>query len=270
MKIDPAMSRPGVPQVVYQDDGLLALMKPAGLLVHAVPVRGAKAARTARTGRSTEPTLADWLRDNYPEVKKVGDDPETRPGLVHRLDKDTSGIMLVARRQPDFEYLKGLFQNRQVRKTYLALCWGSAKSDRGTIRAPIGIKPGTIRRSIHSNKMAKPAETEYEVVARAAVVDARDGRGHSEKIHTSLFRVMPLSGRTHQIRVHLASIGHPVAGDALYGPRRPALDAPRLMLHALALEFERRPGERLRLEATPDKAFAGFLERCGYPQWWGS
>jgi 23S rRNA pseudouridine1911/1915/1917 synthase len=233
------------PQVIYKDEGLLALVKPAGLLVHAARADG-------------EPTLTDWLRANYPEVKNVGDDPETRPGLVHRLDKDTSGIMLVARKQEDFEYLKGLFKGKGIRKTYLALAWGHAEEERGTITAPIGIKSGTTKRSVRSDKMVKPAETDYEVVKQAVAPEDAD-------IQTSLFKVMPRTGRTHQIRVHLASIGHPIVGDPLYGPRKPRLAAPRLMLHAAVLEFERHPGKRLRLEAAPDTAFTDFLVRCGYP-----
>jgi 23S rRNA-/tRNA-specific pseudouridylate synthase len=107
--------------------------------------------------------------------------------------------------------------------------------------------------------MAKPAETDYEVLARAEAPE-------DESISTSLFKIMPRTGRTHQIRVHLASIGHPVVGDPLYGPHKPRLEAPRLMLHALSIEFERRPGERLNLEAGPGEIFLDFIVRCGYPQ----
>ena len=189
----------------------------------------------------------------------MGDDPETRPGLVHRLDKDTSGIMVIARTQADFEYLKNLFKEKKVQKTYLALGWGHAKTDRGDITAPIGIKSGTTKRSIHSAKMSKPAETHYEVLGRARAPE-------DKKVLTTLFKVQPRTGRTHQIRVHLASIGHPIAGDSIYGPRQPGLEAPCLMLHALAIEFERRPRELLNLECAPPPAFAGFLARCGYPQ----
>jgi 23S rRNA pseudouridine1911/1915/1917 synthase len=240
------------PIVVYEDEGLLALVKPAGLLVHSAPVR--------KEGNKIEqPTLVDWLRAHYPEVGKVGDEPLTRPGLVHRLDKDTSGIMIVARKQPDFEYLKNLFKEKSIRKTYLALAWGHAKQDRGTISAPIGIKSGTTKRSIRSSKMAKPAETDYEVLDRA------QAKG-DEGVLTTIFKVFPRTGRTHQIRVHLASISHPIVGDPLYGPRRPRLASPRLMLHALAIEFERRPGERLNLEAAPGEDFMAFIKQCGYPQ----
>lgn len=240
------------PTVIYEDEGLIALVKPAGLLVHAAPVR-------ADNEKAGQPTLVDWLRARYPEVGQVGDDPGVRPGLVHRLDKDTSGIMIVARRQEDFEYLKSLFKEKNIQKTYLALGWGHAKKDRGEITAPIGIKSGSTKRSIRSSKMVKPAETDYEVLGRAQAPE-------DESILTSLFKVLPRTGRTHQIRVHLASIDHPIVGDPLYGPRKPRLVAPRLMLHALAIEFERRPGERLSLEAAPDDTFSSFLARCGYPQ----
>jgi 23S rRNA pseudouridine1911/1915/1917 synthase len=240
------------PKVVYEDKGLVAIVKPAGLLVHDAPVR-------PDHEMSGQRTLVDWLRLHYPEVNKVGDDPVTRPGLVHRLDKDTSGIMLVARRQEDFEYLKNLFKEKKIQKTYLALGWGHAKQDRGEIIAPIGIKSGTTKRSIRSTKMVKSAETDYEVMGRGQAPE-------DETVLTSLFKVMPRTGRTHQIRVHLASIGHSIVGDPLYGPRKPRLVAPRLMLHAASIEFERRPGERMSLEAAPDEVFGAFLVRCGYPQ----
>lgn len=240
------------PKVIYEDEGLIALVKPAGLLAHAAPVR-------QDHKRAGEPTLVDWLRARYPEICQVGDDPVVRPGLVHRLDKDTSGVMIVARRQEDFGYLKDLFKTKNVRKTYLALGWGHAQKDSGEIIAAIGIKSGSTKRSIHSSKMSKPAETDYEVLGRARAPE-------NETALTTLFGVMPRTGRTHQIRVHLASIGHPVVGDGMYGPRRPPIVAPRLMLHALSVEFERRPGERLNLEAAPDDIFSSFLVRCGYPQ----
>lgn len=261
------------PKVIYEDKNFLAVCKPAGLLVHKV--------RSMKHG-TKEPTLVDWFLTRYPEIKKVGDNPEERPGIVHRLDRDTSGVILVARNQKFFDYFKFLFQSRQVVKTYLAVVYGvpgsetsngawrksnksevlspGAPKDRyGVINLPIGIKSGTTKRSVHSEKDAKTAETEYKVLK----VFEREGEKYS------LLEVKPKTGRTHQIRVHLASIGSPVVGDPLYGRKKQPDWAKRLMLHALALEFnlaDGKPachrhakalaGRRIKIEAEPPTEFA--------------
>lgn len=223
------------PEVIYGEKDFLVLSKPSGLQVH-----GARVA-PGKKSRPHEPTLVDWLIGHYPEVKTVGDDPALRPGIVHRLDKDTSGIMVVARTQGAFDHLKSLFQKHEIKKAYLAVVQGIPKEKRGTIDAPIGIRSGTLKRSTRSAKMAKPAVTEYRVIKTAG--------------DSSLLEVVPKTGRTHQIRVHLASIGHPVAGDRLYGPRRNNLAADRLMLHAFSLEFTAPDGRRMRFEAEPPEGF---------------
>src|SRR6266436_109346 len=130
------------PKIIHEDKNFLVVNKPAGLLVHGVKVKNPGP-------RTAEQTLVDWLLKNYPEVKTVGDDPAMRPGIVHRLDKETSGVMLVARNQKTFEYLKSLFQAGQIRKTYLALVLGKTPRD-GIIEKPIGIRNGTLKRSVNS------------------------------------------------------------------------------------------------------------------------
>ena len=143
------------PKVVYEDKNLVVLNKPAGLLVHEVKVR---------TVTKSEPTLADWLVKHYPSMKKVGDDPKLRPGIVHRLDKDTSGVMLAAKTKKSFEYLKSLFQKREVRKKYLAVVWGRVEREGGRIDAPIGIKTGSVKRKVRSGKLEKEAVTDYKTL----------------------------------------------------------------------------------------------------------
>jgi len=229
------------PKIIYEDKGFLVLNKPAGLQVHA-----AKIARGAGDAREQEPTLVDWFVKNYPEVKTVGDDPELRPGIVHRLDKATSGIMVVARDQKTFQYLKSLFQSHEIKKTYLATVIGQPKEKQGVIDVPIGIKSGTLKRSVRSAKMAKAAITDYKVL-KTFVRDGADGK----EAKFSLLEVSPKTGRTHQIRVHLASIGHPVVGDHLYGPKKQPAWAGRLMLHALSIEFTAEDGKRMKFEAEP-------------------
>ena len=128
------MDNPIIP-VIYEDENILAVNKPAGLLVHGVI-------------NNKEKTLVDWLLKKYPEVKNVGDAPEIRPGIVHRLDKDTSGVILICRNQNFFKYAKNLFQEHKIKKKYLALTYGEIKPKSGIIEKPIAIKSNTIKRTV--------------------------------------------------------------------------------------------------------------------------
>lgn len=161
-----------------------------------------------------------------------------RPGIVHRLDKDTSGVMLVARNQKAFEALKELFKSRRVEKTYLALVVGLPNKKSGVIDAPIGrsIRAPVKRSAGASARGARQAVTNYRLL---------------EKLGTySLLEVKPKTGRMHQIRVHLASIGCPVAGDQMYGGRKTLVAGlDRQFLHASRLEFSYPEGHRLRFES---------------------
>lgn len=214
--------------VIYEDKNFLALYKPAGVLVHPIKTKNYKL-------KTNEPTLVDWLLKHYPEVKKVGDDPEARPGIVHRLDKDTSGVILVARNQKYFDYLKKLFGEHQIKKTYSALVHGRLEPRVGVIKKPILLKSGTIKRTVWRGRMEKEAITEYKV------------KKYFKDF--SLVEVYPKTGRTHQIRVHLASIGYPIVGDSLYGPKKNSLGLNRHFLHAASLEFNSARGKRIRLDA---------------------
>jgi len=263
------------PQIIYEDKNFLAIDKPAGLLVHPAKskIKNQKSKIFEKSG--SESVLTDWLLKRYPEIKKVGDDPENRPGIVHRLDRETSGVMIVAKNQEYFEYLKSLFKNRQIKKTYVALLWGDVKPETGVVDKPIGIKDGTVRRSVHSAKMKKEAVTKYRVMRyfelkTAAFGEPRVGR-ENLKLKTygvgvfSLVEVEPLTGRTHQIRVHMASIGHPVLGDKIYGPRKASYSTGRLMLHALSLEFVSTDGQMIKLEAGLPDDFNESMNRLELP-----
>lgn len=230
------------PQIIYEDENFMAVNKPAGLLVH--EARSTK--HVSADGLvPREPTLVDWLIKKHPEIRAVGDDRETRPGIVHRLDRETSGVMVVAKNQKYFEYLKSLFQKHLIKKLYLALVFGELLPESGTIKKPIGLKSGTTKRSVHSTKFLKDAETYYKVVGRFPGF--------------SLVEVSPKTGRTHQIRVHLASIGHPVVGDSFYGPKKQPERVTRLMLHALSVEFAAAEGKMLKIEAEPPRDFNEFI-----------
>ncbi|HEU4320800.1 MAG TPA: RluA family pseudouridine synthase [Acidimicrobiia bacterium] len=220
--------------VLYEDDDVVVVDKPAGMVVH------------PGSGRSTG-TLAAGLIHRYPEVEGVGSND--RWGLVHRLDKDTSGTILVARTQGAFEKLVADLRRRNIGRVYLALVEGSMGSPTGTIEAPIGRDPTrpTRRAVTHTGKHAR---THYEVVRYFEMSDA------------TLIEVTLDTGRTHQIRVHLSAIGHPVAGDRTYGATRRDLNSPRTFLHASRLEFDHpRTGDRISVKAPLPADLAGVLDR---------
>jgi 23S rRNA pseudouridine1911/1915/1917 synthase len=237
------------PEVIYEDKNFIAVNKPAGLLVHRADVRR----RVSDIGSSVEPTLVDWLLKMYPEVRSVGDNPEIRPGIVHRLDRDTSGVMVVARNQKYFEYLKSLFQNHLIEKTYLAIAFGKITPKADEINKPISLRNGSVKRTVHGGRLTKNAVTQYKVLKYL-----KDSEGRE----FSLVEVKPKTGRTHQIRVHLSSIGHPVVGDFLYGQKEQPSWVNRLFLHARILGFPSSDGARVRLETEPPPEFADLFQRA--------
>ena len=198
--------------IIYKDKDLLVVNKPAGLLVHP-------------TKFSNEPTLTDELLKKYPEIRGVGEDP-MRPGIVHRLDKDTSGVVLVARNPHYFSYLKNLFQTHEIKKSYLALVVGLLEGN-GVIDKAIGLRPGTTMRSVYAKKMKmiKPAVTKWEAIKQFT---------KNNQVFT-LVKLTPETGRTHQIRVHMAYIHKPVVGDYIYGPKKSPISFHRQALHAARL-----------------------------------
>ncbi|HVC35751.1 MAG TPA: RluA family pseudouridine synthase [Chloroflexota bacterium] len=204
-------------EVVYENPDLLVLNKPAGLVVHPAPGHAAD-------------TLANALMARYPGLA-VGN--ASRPGIVHRLDKGTSGLMVVALSDRAYQDLIAQMKQRTVHKEYLALVHGTVGPERGVVEAPIG------RERQDRTKMAviaggRAARTTFRVVQRFPAF--------------TLLRLKIETGRTHQIRVHLAAIGHPVVGDLVYGPRQPALGLERPFLHAWHLGFH-LPGEEACLVA---------------------
>ncbi len=217
--------------ILYEDEEVIAVDKPAGLVVH--PGAGNAAG-----------TLANALLAHAPEAAGVGD--SLRPGIVHRLDKQTSGIVLMAKTQAAWLALQRQFKARTVNKVYLALCVGKVQPPHGMIARPIGRDPSN-RQRMAVVAGGRAAETRYDLGEVFTVAQAREAAGYGnftlqKGARYSFVRVRPATGRTHQIRVHLASIGYPIVGDALYGAtRRDALSralAPRHLLHAGELSFE--------------------------------
>ena len=197
--------------ILYEDDDLIAVDKPAGMVVHPAP------------GHETG-TLVNAILHHCPDLQGVGG--VQRPGIVHRLDKDTSGIILVAKHDRAHRHLQAQFKNRTIDKTYLALLIGQLEQREGRIDAPIGRHPRQRKRmAVTSAEKGREAITEFTVEAYYGT--------------TTLVAAHPLTGRTHQIRVHFASIGHPMVGDVVYGPRRDAYKLGRHFLHAHRLHFLR-------------------------------
>ena len=224
LEADPSV----VVDVVHEDPHLLVIDKPAGLVVH--PGAG------QRTG-----TLVQGLLARYPELAGVGGDPE-RPGVVHRLDKGTSGLLLVARTDEAHAALVAALAERKVHRRYRALVWGHVEAPRGLIDAPIG-RSTRERTRMAIDERGREARTRYEVVAR-----------YSAPVDLTELECTLETGRTHQIRVHLRSIGHPVVGDARYGGERQSVPLDRPFLHAERLGLDHPvTGEPLSFESPlPD------------------
>lgn len=220
--------------VLHEDPSVLVVDKPAGVVVH--PGSG-----------QTRGTLVAGLINRYPDIVGVG--TEDRWGLVHRLDKDTSGTIVVARTQPAYETLVSQLRKREITRTYSTLVEGQMTAPTGTIEAPIGRDPQRpTRRAVIPT--GKHARTHYEVVETFAESDA------------SLVRVRLETGRTHQIRVHMAAIGHPVAGDRTYGASRRDLGVPRTFLHASAVGLTHpETGESFEVSAPMPKDLSDVLDR---------
>ena len=194
--------------VVYESADIVVVDKPAGQLVHPTSEE--------RTG-----TLVNAMLWHYPEIAGVG--PEGRQGVVHRLDRGTSGLVMFGRTQRGLRSAQEQFREHQVWKTYVALVAGSLRPARGLIDAPVGRHPRDRTRMAVVRAGGRSARTQYEVL--------EDFDGYS------LLKVHPLTGRTHQIRVHLAAVGHPVAGDPTYGRGVADLGLSRQFLHATGLRF---------------------------------
>jgi 23S rRNA pseudouridine1911/1915/1917 synthase len=211
------------PEILYEDDSIIVVNKPSGLIVHAAHKE--TSAEDNERSYVGEKTLVEWLLHRYPELHTVGED-SIRPGIVHRIDRDTSGAMVVARTQKSYVRLKRQFQKREFKKTYRAFVYGKIKEERGIINKPLGRTRGSgSQRSVRDpHGTLREAQTVFHTLYTGG--------------EASLLEIFPKTGRTHQIRVHLAAIDHPVICDSLYARRRgPLLGFSRLALHAYSLSF---------------------------------
>jgi len=248
------------PIIIFENDDYIVINKPAGLIAHGGP-------------GITEPVLTDWLHARYPEIINVGDDP-LRPGLVHRLDKEASGLMVIAKNNKSFNYFKKQFQNRKVTKKYTALVYGNISKDEDVINFPIKrasdgykmaalpVSSGTIndknkpnnrdRGTLKAQDESKEAITEFSIIKRY--------------INYTLLDVKIKTGRTHQIRVHLFAYGHPLLGDPLYWTRKTKvknqkINLGRIFLVSRELSFKDPSGEKQSFSISLPKELEEFLQK---------
>ena len=235
--------------IVYEDEDLAVINKPAGMMVHA----GAGATDDARN----RGTLVNALLHHLESLS--GAAGELRPGIVHRLDKETSGLIVVAKNDEAHRKLSAQFAAREVKKKYVALVHGWVKKDSGTITQSISRDPVRRTRMTTRLKGGRAAVTHYRVARR---LDTKVGK-------FTLLDVKIDTGRTHQIRVHVAAMGHPVVGDTIYGAPRQAggksavISLPRNFLHAAELEFRHpRTGETIGLKSALPEELSEFLRKA--------
>jgi 23S rRNA pseudouridine1911/1915/1917 synthase len=234
-------------KVLYEDDDTVVILKPAGLIVHP-------------DGKTKEPAVTDWFLARYPHAAEVGE-PITqtngitisRPGIVHRLDRETSGALILAKTAASHAWLKEQFATRTVRKKYLAFVHGFLEDVYGVIQLPIGrsskdFRQWTAGRGVKGE--TRDAMTWYTVLERTKTA--------------SLIAAEPKTGRTHQIRVHMDAIHHPVIGDALYAPTRPSLFGfTRTALHAYLISWPKPNGEYVTVRSPLPADFIGAFEAMG-------
>lgn len=231
--------------IIFESEELVAINKPAGVMTHP-------------DGVNESVTVSDWFAARYPGSREVGETQRLvngteirRPGVVHRLDRDTSGVLVLAKTPEAHAFLKEAFQDREAKKTYLAVVYGVPKEQEGTIDFPIGRSRKDFRlRSAQPKAKGRMREavTHYRVLA--------DIGTHA------LLEARPETGRTHQIRVHLKAIHHPVVCDPLYAPNHPCdLGLSRLALHAYRLDLPQPGGSRLELAAPPPDDLAQAIAR---------
>ena len=220
--------------VIYEDSDLIVVNKPKGLVVHPAPGHA-------------DGTLVNALMYHCGDsLSGVGG--ELRPGIVHRIDMETSGLLIAAKNDFAHRHLSDQLKDRSLSRVYETIVRGSIRDDSGTIDAPIGRHPTDRKRMAVTQRNSRNAVTHYEVIARY------DGYTH--------LRCKLETGRTHQIRVHLAHIGHPVLGDMVYGMKKPELGLDSQCLHARRIKFiHPRTGERVELESSLPEYFTAVLEK---------
>lgn len=245
--------------ILLETDTYLVLNKPAGISVHP-------------DGKSDQMTVSEWVLEQYSETENVGEsfvvgDREIpRPGIVHRIDKDTTGCLIIAKTQEMFLHLKDQFQNQKVQKEYHACVYGSIGKDIGEIDEPIGRSTGDIRKwatGRFARGELRDAITDYQVLARLGLPEdiVRESTDHD--VYTYVV-CRPKTGRTHQIRVHMVALHHPIVSDPLYAKHREkALGFQRLALHAYQIGFTDLKGKEISVTAPFPEDFENARKQFG-------
>jgi 23S rRNA pseudouridine1911/1915/1917 synthase len=253
--------------IIYEDKDYVAVNKPAGLVVHA----DGKPAKDGDTVAKAE-VLTDWISEHFPETEGVGEPIVMtngatihRPGIVHRLDRGTTGVIVIAKNQKAHAHLKAQFQARTVSKKYFAFVYGEFEDKYGSINRPIGRSKKDFRKysaQRGARGEMRPAETWYTVVATRGGLD--DGTGRRSGSGYSFLEIEPKTGRTHQIRVHFKAVNHPIVCDALYAPDRPcALGFGRPALHSYSIEFIKMDGKPVTIIAPLPVDFVAACKELG-------
>jgi len=256
-------------KILFEDKNVLVIDKPSGVMVHS-------------DGKAKVKTIVDWILLNYPGLKNIGEpfiiereggkkEKIPRPGIVHRLDKETSGVLLIAKNQKTFLFLKEQFQTHKIKKVYRAFVYGYvsdpkaslATGKRGVINVPIGRSQKDIRAYTAGRGAREPlkeAITEYIILNKFTDIKNEDKKKEVEHQYTYI-EAYPKTGRTHQIRVHMRYINHPVVSDPIYrGAKDMSLGMNRLALHALLLTFALPSGELKTVEAPPPADFKKVIK----------
>jgi len=257
--------------ILYEDDDCAVVNKPPGLMVHP-------------DGRNPGPFLTDWVTARFPDAV-LADEPlqapdgtlTRRPGIVHRLDRDTSGALLIAKTAAGYASLKDQFRSKTILKKYLAFVWGEIKEEFGTITRPIGRNAGDFRRwsaqpgargeireaeTYWTRMWTGKSEVKQEEGSRENEETDEGSEGRTKKF--SLVLAEPKTGRTHQIRVHFLAVHHPIVCDALYAPKHPAaLGFRRLALHSRSIGFTTLTGKKLEIEAPVPQDFKDACASLG-------
>lgn len=235
-----------LPKVIFKGDEYLVIEKPAGLLVHETKI-------------SKEPTLVDWLVKKFPEIAKVADteslhrgDHTYRPGIVHRLDREVAGVMIVARTQSAFDHLKQQFKDHKVAKEYVALVYGTISQDEGTIDFEISRKAdkGIMAAHPFNSGKGRPALTKFEVLRRFT--------------NATLVKIKLETGRTNQIRVHFNALNHPLVGDKVYKQNKfsnSSIKSDNILLFARELKFTDPQGEEKTFSAAMPEYFSKVINK---------
>ena len=240
--------------ILYEDKDVVVINKPAGLIVHPDGHFNGK--------KKKEKTLVDWILKKYPKIKNVGEpillDDGTkilRPGIVHRIDRDTTGALIIAKNKESFEFLKKQFKDRDVHKVYQAFVYGDLKDERGMIDRPIGrsindFRKWTAQRGVRGEM--REATTYFKVLGK--------------KDNITFVEAIPKTGRTHQIRVHFTAINHPIVQDKLYATdfylsKKQQLGFKRTALHARELEINLPSGKLLKIVAPYPEDFEEAVKK---------